>query len=55
MRGFARGQIDRRVVRNRFALSHLLDRQGDREGDGHGALSPSVRSDDSVKISSGCL
>jgi hypothetical protein len=30
-RCFARGQIDRRVVRNRLSTWHLLDRQGDRE------------------------
>src|ERR1700681_1953429 len=37
-RCFARGQIDRRVVRNRLSIWHLLDRQGDREGDGYGDL-----------------
>jgi hypothetical protein len=37
-RRFARVQIDRRAMRNRFALGHLLDRQGKREGDGYGDL-----------------
>src|SRR2546422_331841 len=37
-RCFARGQIDRRVVRNHLSIWHLLDRQGDREGDGYGDL-----------------
>ena len=37
-RCFARSQIDRRVVRNRLSIWHLLDRQGEREGDGYGDL-----------------
>ncbi len=34
--GFARVQIDRRAMRNLLFLGHLLDRQGDREGDAYG-------------------
>jgi hypothetical protein len=36
--GFARVQIDRRAVRNLLFLGHLLDRRGEREGDGSGDL-----------------
>ena len=36
--GFARVQIDRRAMRNLLFLVHLLDRQGDREGDAYGDL-----------------
>jgi len=36
--GFARVQIDRRAMRNLLLLGHLLDRQGDREGDAYGDL-----------------
>ena len=36
--GFARVQIDRRAMRNLLFLGHLLDRQGDREGDAYGDL-----------------
>jgi hypothetical protein len=35
---FARVQIDRRAMRNLLFLGHLLDRQGDREGDAYGDL-----------------
>jgi hypothetical protein len=35
---FARGQIDRRAMRNLVYLGHLFERQGDREGDGNGDL-----------------
>src|SRR5713226_5312327 len=37
-RCFARVQIDRRAMRNRLSIWHLLDGQGDREGDGYGDL-----------------
>jgi hypothetical protein len=37
-RGFANVQIDRRAMRNLLFLGHLLDRQGDREGDAYGDL-----------------
>jgi hypothetical protein len=37
-KGFARVQIDRRAVRNLLFLGHLLDRRGEREGDGSGDL-----------------
>ena len=37
-RCFARGQIDRRAIRNRLSAWLLFDRQGDREGDGFGDL-----------------
>jgi hypothetical protein len=36
--GFARVQIDRRAMRNLLFLGHLLDPQGDREGDADGDL-----------------
>src|SRR5712691_2061915 len=35
-RCFARVQIDGRAMRNLLSLRHLLDRQGEREGDGYG-------------------
>jgi hypothetical protein len=35
---FARVQIDRRAMRNLVFFGHLLDRQGDREGDAYGDL-----------------
>jgi len=37
-RCFARVQIGRRAMRNLLFLGHLLDRQGDREGDAYGDL-----------------
>jgi len=37
-RGFARGQIDRGAMRNLLFLGHLLDHQGDGEGDAIGDL-----------------
>src|SRR5271167_2771326 len=36
--GFARVQIDRRAMRNLLFLGHLVDHQGDREGDAYGDL-----------------
>jgi hypothetical protein len=36
--GFARVQIDRRAMRNLLFFGHLLDLQGDREGDAYGDL-----------------
>ena len=33
-----RGHMNRFVVRNLFAFGHLLDRVGEREGDGRGEL-----------------
>jgi hypothetical protein len=36
--GFARVQIDRRAMRNLLLLGHLIDRQGDFEGDAFGDL-----------------
>src|SRR2546430_17321658 len=36
--GFARVQIGRRAMRNLLSLEHLLDVQGDHEGDAYGDL-----------------
>src|SRR6266576_1431886 len=33
-----RGHLDHSLVRNLFSFGHLLDREGEREGDGQGAL-----------------
>ena len=33
-RCFARGQFDRTFIHKLFSFGHLLDRQGEREGDG---------------------
>jgi hypothetical protein len=37
-KGSARVQIDRRALRNLLFRGHLLDRRGEREGDGSGDL-----------------